>query len=190
MNIIEYAKLKKLFGSKGGDSGATVCNVSEFDELPSKAPAGSIGIVYNTGIIGNWALRNVLNPDAFQATFSFDVVNPNGEKEGCYNFYSNTRDGEFILYYSPITSPTGMEIEAYNTSNAYGWSNLGYRYIGIYDHPGDTLEAWIRDNGDKMKSIYLMENGEWVYLGEMISFGESEPVSQGSWAHKRDTVEN
>ena len=153
---------------KIGSGGASAYTVTSVDELPSNAVDGSLAVVENDDIIGRWVLNTTPNLPQTEVDwyFDFEFTDANGANKKVYNVYSN--DGESIseLYYC-LEDDT--ELTAYLLDiPPFGWVTLEYRYLNITSTPNAEAEAWIRANGQKTKSLYTRENGEWVYKCEVV----------------------
>lgn len=164
MNILEYAKYKKMFGGSGG-SGAQAYHLTSADELPTDAVDGSLAVV------GGGETIYILNEELttgnskFSATFSYyDEVNY--KQKMCVAIQGKSVNGERYLTYH---HDDGTTITVYMD----GWEDEFYRKITVPMREVNTnieFHKFLDDHASVSDetaptTLYSRENGEWVSKG-------------------------
>ena len=168
---------------QAGGLGPIAYEVSSVDELPSNAVEGSMAIIKNNNILGGWYINERPNiADIEGLNFSFTSIYDNGEVLMLVGWYIDVNENELTLYY---LNDDGDEFEVYTLRQVDGeydghyWSNYGFRFMTITSIPEDYEEQWVRANAIKTKSLYIRENGEWVYKCEVGGSGGSGGIPEG-----------
>lgn len=174
MNILEYAKYKKMFGGSGGSvSGAAAYHLSSADDLPANAVDGSLAVV-------------TIKPQYYaELTATPNIPDNLWGKSVCIDFYYHDHnvgttkfdeiyfwdDGSGFSFYGGTIS---LE-EAYIQGE--GWQAGGSRLFFV-KYPTGELANWINaisdariqetnDDIEEHSTLYSRENGEWVSKGKI-----------------------
>ena len=155
----------------------TAYNVKSIDELPSNAVDGSLALVGDDGFLGTWRLHPNVSPAAFEHLaapdayhefyfdFSLLTVGVDGtEIVHCKYLYIQYADNGLIEGIGGADDDEGIDIEIYHSVNRV--STVDAIIFETMPEP-EEIETFVRANGTKTKSLYIHENGEWVYNGEV-----------------------
>ena len=196
MNIIEYAKLKKMLGgvSSGGATagGATAYHVTSYTELPSDAVDGSLALVETVSTDAVWKFNDELpnlgesfsvwedgeggHVSAFGITYSvydteytkFSIGTHGSDSWGIYGLYYLNSD-TYISNVTYVHNPSGNYGIAHGWVSGEEWKTINVSYADY--EAQQWLEAHATFIGNPKKStLYIRENGEWV-KGEDINAG-------------------
>lgn len=168
---VENEKIKNVlsitpFGVSGGSSSnkPNAYTVSSVDELPSDAVDGSMAIVSNNDIKGNWLLNEQVAIEEGMDLYPTFTMHNNQDNSviKVTNIYVIDEGGYLQLYYMDEHE---NEYGLYNTELEF-FVAFTFRNIRVIEADAES-EAWIRANGRKLPSLYIRENGEWVYKCEV-----------------------
>lgn len=159
--------------------------VSSVNELPSDAVDGSMAIVGTDSIVGTWkfpailekAIDHCYTTEEYQEFPYYRPLNASWEDLNngvtvyissfyCVEFHNVLTDPD-INYYS-----NGIELGEENDCWTYDivnrWANPYARKINILEAPEAEVENWVREVAKKVYSLYIRENGQWVYKCEVV----------------------
>lgn len=175
----------KISGGSSG-TGATAYTAKSVDELPNDAHEGSTAIVDSDSVQGEWQFNceEPLNFDdlKFDLTKNMKTYVFLEGYSDMTNFFSSIqfdiRDGEITVRSGFIIYADGEWDDMFNPFKFYGdvigiQSNL-YSSSGL----GDKIDAftkeqflsWLKTNAERLSgghSLYIRQNGEWVYNSEV-----------------------
>lgn len=194
MNIIEFAKFKKMAGG-GGGCGATAYTAKSVDELPSDAPDGSLAIVESDSLKGKWEWKDNQSPLDFSMfgipndAEVYEQIVAQGNDNVAYlftifGFKKNANEG--VNVYVELEEPIYIFLDGafddfYTTFEFYTEPNCtGNVYITY-----ERFTAFLKTNCNRLSggnSLYIRKNGEWVYEreAEMSEGGQNVPVYDGT----------
>lgn len=188
MNILEYAKLKKILGGSGG--GATAYHLTSADELPEDALDGSLAVVKEEGE-EIWAFHDELDNlgeshEAWAGNDSnstFNIEYTNSALGMAFGDANRVNTGFSISKMATMfelrggTPTNGMTVNMYTynptgyAGKPHGWSDEGYKTIKVL-YADDEARRWLEAHAtsigkDMVTTLYSRENGEWVNKGEI-----------------------
>lgn len=161
------------------------------DELPSDAPDGSMALVYdNDSFIGAWRLNTLCE--------NIEALEPIAEPDGYYEYYIDVntinRDGIVYRYkYMYFSFNDGVAFDGVGVADddegldATLFENSLYKSQGVElvvfeTMPEEMVANFIRANATKAKLLYIRQNGEWVYCGNVnasVNDGNNGDVDTG-----------
>lgn len=169
MNIIEYAKLKKMFGKGGGASGASAYTVSNIDELNQiNAVDGSMAIVKSDTISGEWEWHETVDitlDGVFMIPVKYDMY------YGDEGYFATYNDG-LIFLDGEVMGVLNCYPDHYNDYYELGdWLVLTRKITFLKDTDNVEFKNFVKNNAERLSggySLYVRENGEWVYKCEVV----------------------
>jgi hypothetical protein len=185
----ENKKIKNVlsitpFGASA-TSGASAYTVSSVDELPSNAVDGSMAIVESDSEwLGVWEFKNELtredavwgSADGGYSSLMTSCKTQDGFEVRRMSF-PETYDGVYTLQYQGESEHQIRS--AYRTDELWGmskgWLDENNKILTLLKEfqGSNGMTAWWKSNAvrtvaHKLKTLYIRENGEWVYKSEVV----------------------
>lgn len=165
--------------SEGG-GGASVSTAKSIDELPSNAVDGSVAIVESDSIVGKWEWKDTQNPLDFSmitnpnsasgvaTIYVFGIDHFSGTVFDCIEF-EFVGDSQVNCYINdtPIYLDDAWD-DDYKEFKFF--TNLTDNPANYDDDENNEFISFIKTNCNRLSggnSLYIRENGEWVYKCEV-----------------------
>lgn len=175
----------------GVSSGASAYTVSSVDELPTNAKDGSLAVVNETVIIdgaGTWVFHDELPnlAESFAAWVNNDYISPfeisfsnNGVNYPSFSV-STAGSSSWGIYTLGFFSDNRITtVYTHNPEGSYGishgWVDEISKTIDV-SHADNEAKKWLEAHAtqtvknevyDVKTYLYVRQNGEWVYMGEV-----------------------
>lgn len=156
-----------------------VYNVDSIDDLPETAVEGSLAVIESDdSILGKWSMNMNLSTTGIE-----DLSAPDAHYDFNVKGYAHNQDYQIPFSYIYVDCNSsgcisvgaaddelGTDLTIYSYGDLFNGGLLSISAVNltIESIPADKeVESFIRENGKKTNSVYIYENGNWVYYTDV-----------------------